>query len=79
MQSIPCVYLSQENAVEWLRQVKTNESFQASYKPWLRSLPKGGDLLCRELFTQELVEMLDSDILVRTCNPCLRFIWLAIA
>lgn len=61
----PHVCAAQENAIEWLRQVYTNSSFQASHGPWLCSLPQVGDLLGRELFTPELAEMLDSEVLVR--------------
>ena len=61
----PCVSAAQEQAVEWLRQVHLNSSFQASHGPWLRSVPQLGELLGRELLTPDMIEMLDSETLVR--------------
>ena len=58
-----------EYARQLLVRIHTDQSFNATWGPYLASLPKPDELLTGELMTDEMLEMLQHPGLVSTLLP----------
>ena len=58
----------QESAVKWLKAIHRGVTFNATFGPYTASLPRRGELLTTELFTDQLIRLLQCPKLVRPLN-----------
>lgn len=58
--------LSQESASKWLRAIHRGHKYNGTFGPYTDSLPHPSELLTSELFTDDLIRLLQCPKLVST-------------
>lgn len=59
------VHADQDAAANWIKLMHTDRDYNASFKPFLDTLPHIGEVLSPEMWTPEMIAESQSDDLVR--------------